>query len=111
ASFEILALLVLVAVVTFWIRRNIIRLKRFINPDLNGFPKSDANYILYFEMVLMTLFLLMNASDLHLQNVPGGFSHFHKAGSFPVSQFIAPLFNGMSNELVMLLSEVFWWLH
>ncbi|TCN58958.1 (Fe-S)-binding protein [Flavobacterium circumlabens] len=111
ASFEILALLVLVAVITFWIRRNIIRLKRFINPDLNGFPKSDANYILYFEMVLMTLFLLMNASDLHLQNVPGGFSHFHKAGSFPVSQFIAPLFNGMSNELVMLLSEIFWWLH
>jgi heterodisulfide reductase subunit C len=111
ASFEILALLVLVAVVAFWIRRNIIRLKRFINPDLNGFPKNDANYILYFEMVLMTLFLLMNASDLHLQNVPGGFLHFHKAGSFPVSQFIAPLFNGMSNELVMLLSEVFWWLH
>ncbi|MEN2402221.1 (Fe-S)-binding protein [Flavobacterium sp. MC2016-06] len=111
ASFEILALLVLVAVITFWIRRNVIRLKRFINPDLNGFPKSDANYILYFEMVLMTLFLLMNASDLHLQNVSGGFSHFYKAGSFPVSQFIALIFNGMSNELVMLLNEVFWWLH
>ncbi|MCV9928874.1 (Fe-S)-binding protein [Flavobacterium sp. LS1R49] len=110
-SFEILALLVLVAVSVFWIRRNIVRLKRFINPDLNGFPKSDANYILYFEVVLMTLFLLMNASDLHLQNVPGGFSHFHKAGSFPVSQFIAPIFNGLSNELVMLLSEIFWWLH
>lgn len=110
-SFEILALLVLIAVSAFWIRRNLIRLKRFINPDLNGFPKSDANYILYFEMVLMTLFLLMNASDLHLQNVPGGFSHFIKAGSFPVSQFIAPLFNGMSNESVMLFSELFWWLH
>ncbi|MDI5897041.1 (Fe-S)-binding protein [Flavobacterium yafengii] len=111
ASFEILALLVLVAVASFWIRRNIIKLKRFANPDLNGAPKNDANYILYFEVVLMTLFLLMNASDLHLQNVPGGFSHFIKAGSFPISQFIEPLFNGMSNELVMLLSEIFWWLH
>lgn len=111
ASFEILAFLVLVAVIIFWIRRNVIRLKRFINPDLNGFPRSDANYILYFETVLMILFLLMNASDLHLQNVPGGFSHFHKAGSFPVSQFIAPVFNGMSNELVGLLFEAFWWLH
>lgn len=110
-SFEVLAGLVLVAVVAFWIRRNIIKLKRFFNPDLKGFPKSDANYILYFEMVLMTLFLLMNASDLHLQNVPGGFSHFIKAGSFPISQFIAPVFNGMSNELVMLLNEGFWWLH
>ncbi|WP_264564519.1 (Fe-S)-binding protein [Flavobacterium sp. N3904] len=110
-SFEILAFLVLIAVFTFWIRRNIIKLKRFISSDLDGSPKNDANYILYFEVVLMTLFLLMNATDLHLQNVPGGFSHFIKAGSFPVSQFIAPVFNGMSNELVMLLNEGFWWLH
>ena len=111
ASFEILALLVLVAVSIFWIRRNAIKLKRFVSSDLKDWPKNDANYILYFEVVLMTLFLLMNASDLHLQNVPGGFSHFIKAGSFPISQFIEPLFNGMSNELVMLLSEIFWWLH
>ena len=110
-AFEILAVLVLLAVFTFWTRRNIIRLKRFISSDLNGYPKNDANYILYFEVVLMSLFLLMNASDLHLQQVPGGFSHFIKAGSFPISQFIEPIFNGMSNELVMLLSEAFWWLH
>ncbi|WP_417940552.1 4Fe-4S dicluster domain-containing protein [Flavobacterium sp. RS13.1] len=109
ASFEILAILVIVAVTVFWIRRNLIRLKRFIHSDLKGFPKNDANYILYFETVLMILFLLMNASDLHLQNVPGGV--FHKAGSFPVSQFIAPIFNGMSNEMVVVLFEVFWWLH
>ena len=111
ASFEILAVLVLVAVTIFWIRRNIIKLKRFISSDLKGWPKSDGNYILYFEVVLMTLFLLMNASDLHLQNIPGGFSHFIKAGSFPISQFIEPIFNGMSNETVMLLTEMFWWLH
>ncbi|NGY37985.1 (Fe-S)-binding protein [Flavobacterium sp. XN-5] len=111
ASFEILAVLVLVAVSVFWIRRNVVKLKRFINKDLTGFPKNDANYILYFEVVLMTLFLLMNATDLHLQNVPGGFSHFIQAGSFPISQFIEPLFNGMSNELVMLIFEASWWLH
>ena len=111
ASFEILAALVLVAVLVFWTRRNVIQLNRFRSSDLNGNPKKDANYILYFEVVLMTLFLLMNASDLHLQNVPGGYSHFIKAGSFPISQFLEPFFNGMSNELVMLLSELFWWLH
>lgn len=111
ASFEILAALVLVAVLVFWTRRNVIQLNRFRSFDLNGNPKKDANYILYFEVVLMTLFLLMNASDLHLQNVPGGYSHFIKAGSFPISQFLEPFFNGMSNELVMLLSELFWWLH
>lgn len=111
ASFEILALLVLLAVFAFWTRRNIIKLKRFANKDLTGFPKTDANYILYFEVVLMSLFLLMNATDLHLQNIPGGYSHFIKAGSFPISQFIEPLFNSYSNELVMLLAEIFWWLH
>jgi heterodisulfide reductase subunit C len=111
ASFEILALLVLVAVTIFWIRRNVVRLKRFMNPEMKGYPKNDANYILYFEVVLMTLFLLMNASDYHLQNVPGGFSHFIKAGSFPVSQFIEPIFNGMPNETVLILTETFWWLH
>jgi heterodisulfide reductase subunit C len=111
ATFEILALLVLVAVTAFWIRRNIIKLKRFASSDLAGSPKKDANYILYFEVVLMFLFLLMNASDMHLQNIPGGFSHFIKAGSFPISQFIAPIFNGMSNETVALLNELFWWLH
>jgi heterodisulfide reductase subunit C len=111
AFFEILAFLVLVAVFAFWSRRNAIKLNRFVSSDLKGWPKSDANYILYFEVILMILFLLMNASDLHLQNVPGGFSHFIKAGSFPISQFIEPIFNGMSNELVMLLSEIFWWLH
>lgn len=111
ATFEILAFLVLVAVTVFWIRRNVIKLKRFMNPEMKGYPKNDANYILYFEVVLMSLFLLMNASDLHLQNVPGGFSHFIKAGSFPISQFIEPLFNGMPNETVLLLTETFWWLH
>jgi heterodisulfide reductase subunit C len=111
ASFEILAALVLIAVFAFWSRRNVIKLKRFVSSDLKGWPKNDGNYILYFEVVLMTLFLLMNASDLHLQNVPGGFSHYIKAGFFPVSQFIEPIFNGMSNELVMVLYEVFWWLH
>src|SRR6476660_3783640 len=64
-SFEILALLVLIAVIVFLIRRNIIKLKRFIHSDLKGWPRSDANYILYFEIALMSLFLLMNASDLH----------------------------------------------
>ena len=110
-SFEILALLVLVAVIAFLVRRNIIKLKRFIHSDLKGWPKSDANYILYFEIVLMTLFLLMNAADYHLQNVPGGFGHYEKAGAFPVSQFIAPVFNGMNNQMVMLLERAFWWIH
>ncbi len=108
-SFEILALLVLVAVFAFWIRRNVIRIKRFISSDLSGSPKKDANVILYFEVVLMSLFLLMNASDFWLQQA--GVAHFTSVGSFPVSQFIAPFFNGISESGVIMLEKTFWWLH
>jgi heterodisulfide reductase subunit C len=108
-SFEVLALLVLVAVLVFWTRRNIIKLKRFISKDLDGSPKKDANIILYFEIVLMSLFLLMNAADFWLQQA--GVSHYIQAGSFPVSHFISPVFNGMSESAVMMLERTFWWLH
>ncbi|AWG26425.1 (Fe-S)-binding protein [Flavobacterium kingsejongi] len=110
-SFEILAFLVLVAVIVFWLRRNIIKIKRLVHGDLKGWPKSDGNIILYFEMVLMTLFLVMNAADFHLQYVPGGYSHYTQAGSFPISQFIAPLFDGMSNHSVEIIDRAAWWLH
>ena len=108
-SFEILAFLVLVAVIVFWIRRNVTKLSRFASSDLDGKPRNDANYILYFEVVLMTLFLVMNAADFHLQNL--GIGHYNKAGSFPISQFIAPIFNGMSEGLVVVVERAAWWLH
>ena len=110
-SFETLAFLVLVAVLVFYSRRNIIKLKRFVHSDLKGWPKSDANYIIYFEIVLMSLFLLMNAADFHLQNIPGGFGHYSQVGSFPISQFIAPIFNGLSESLVMMIERAAWWMH
>ncbi len=107
ASFEILALLVLVSVILFWIRRNVINIRRF--KTLKGWPKNDGNIILYFEVVLMTLFLTMNAADLQLQEL--GAYHYIKAGSYPVSQFISPLFNGMSEGSLVLLERGAWWLH
>jgi flagellar biosynthesis protein FlhB len=88
ASFEILAVLVIVSVIIFWLRRNVIKLKRFVNSDMKAWPKSDANYILYFEIVLMSLFLVMNASDYWLQQME--VHHYDEAGSFPLSQFISP---------------------
>lgn len=110
-SFEILAFLVLVTVVIFWIRRNGIKLKRFNQSEMQGYAKKDGNLILYFEVVLMSLFLLMNAADLHLQHVSGGFGHYNQAGSFPISQFIAPIFNGMDSFTVQIIERTAWWLH
>lgn len=109
ASFEILAALVLVAVILFWTRRNVIKIKRFLSSEMKGWPKKDADYILYFEIVLMSLFLSMNAADLLLQNMDE--PHYIKAGSFPISQFIAPLFSSLSIESLVILERTFWWLH
>ena len=108
-SFEILALLVIVAVVVFWIRRNIIRLRRFIKPEMKGWPKRDADYILYIELILMMLFLTMNGADYNLQQM--GADHYVEAGSFPVSQFFLPLFNGLSIENLIVVERTAWWLH
>ena len=101
-SFEILAVLVLVAVTVFWIRRIVLRIPRFWNKEMKGFPKNDALYILYFEMVLMSLFLIMNATDTHFQEANTG---------NVVSQFLAPLFDGFNPENLHLIERVAWWLH
>lgn len=101
-SFEILAVLVLVAVIVFWIRRMVLRIPRFWNKEMMGFPKNDALNILYFEMVLMTLFLIMNATDTQFQEANSGNI---------ISQFIAPLFDSLSVESLHLVERSAWWLH
>ncbi|NND88187.1 MAG: (Fe-S)-binding protein, partial [Flavobacteriaceae bacterium] len=109
ASFEILAFLVLVGVILFWTRRNVQKLKRFWANEMTGWPKQDANYILYFEMVLMVLFLTMNAADLQLQRI--GAEHYTQAGSFPISGWIVPLFEGLSEATLIIIERTAWWLH
>ncbi len=108
-SFEILAFLVIVAVIIFWVRRNVIKLQRFIKPEMKGWPKNDANLILYIEFVLMFLFLTMNSADFQLQQL--GIEHYTQAGSFPISQFLIPLFEGMSTQSLILIERSAWWLH
>lgn len=107
--FEILAFAVIFAVVAFWIRRNVIKLWRFAHSDLKGWPKNDANYILYFETVLMILFLTMNAADGYLQSI--GAEHYSKAGAFPISGLLSGLFEGMSESTAIILERTAWWLH
>ncbi|WNM18889.1 (Fe-S)-binding protein [Flavobacterium capsici] len=101
-SFEVLAILVLVAVIVFWIRRNVIKLKRFMNSEMKAWPKNDANYILYFEMVLMSLFLIMNATDVHFQDMNSGNI---------ISQHVASWFNGFNESQLHLIERTAWWLH
>ena len=108
-SFEILAFLVLMACVAFFTRRNFLEIKRFVMREMDGWPKLDANLILIFEVVLMSAFLLMQGADLALQGL--GADHYVKAGSFPVSSFLLPLFGGMSIEAIVTIERSCWWFH
>ena len=109
ASFEIFALLVLISVIIFWTRRNVLKIKRFLSSEMKGWPKFDADNILYFEVVLMMLFLSMNATDLILQE--RNFEGYYSAGSFPVSSFMVPIFDSFTTSTVFLLERIFWWSH
>lgn len=108
-SFEILAAGVLIACVVFLARRNILKLKRFISRDLNGWPRSDATIILVTEIILMSLFLAMNAADAVLQS--RGVPHYEVAGSFPVSSIFFPLFDSWSTATLIVVERSCWWLH
>jgi heterodisulfide reductase subunit C len=99
-SFEVLAVLVLLAVIVFWTRRNIVNIKRF--KSLKGWPKNDGNIILYFEVVLMCLFLVMNATDIPFQQMNSG---------NVISGFITPWFEGMSVSTLTIIERSAWWLH
>jgi hypothetical protein len=118
ATFEIFAFLVLATVVIFWTRRNVMNIRRFLARELKGWPKTDANYILYFEVVLMALFLTMNATDLAIQQgvEAGSFTsesalHYVNAGSFPISSWMTPWYSDLSFETLQVIERTCWWLH
>jgi len=94
--FEILALLVIIACIVFLARRNILKIKRFISKDLNGGPRSDANFILIAEIILMSLFLIMNAADHEYQ--------------FIISSRISPLLH-YNAPVLYTIEKTAWWLH
>ena len=107
-AFELLAVLVLTACIVFLCRRNVVHLKRFSGVEMTAWPKSDANYILITEILLMTAFLTMNAADYKLQLLH--FSHYVEAGSFPIGGLIAPLLPDNAGALVI-IERVCWWFH
>ncbi|HEY4147402.1 MAG TPA: (Fe-S)-binding protein [Chitinophagaceae bacterium] len=110
-GFEFLAVGVLTVCVIFLCRRNILKIKRFISHDLDGWPHSDANYILITEIILMCLFLTMNATDTLLQE--RGYGHFasHVSGNFAFSHLLHPLIGSLSSPTLAVIERTCWWLH
>lgn len=108
-TFEVLAFLVLIAITVFFARRNFMTIKRFGMKEMLGWPKTDANIILIVEVLLMGAFLSMNAADQILQ--ARGAEHYVIAGSYPISQYLVPMFDSLSNGTLIILERATWWFH
>jgi heterodisulfide reductase subunit C len=109
--FEVLAFLVLSACVIFLIRRNIVGVRRLNMKELNGWPRNDANYILCFEIILMSLFLVMNASDKALQLRHYGHYGEVQTSNFWISGIITPAFQNFTTATLVGMERGAWWLH
>lgn len=107
--FEILAVLVLLACVVFLIRRNVLKVKRLNQSELEGWPRNDANLILITEVVLMSLFLMMNTADQVLQ--ARGVEHYTLTEPFWISSNFTGLFAGLSDGTLIAIERGGWWLH
>ena len=107
--FEVLAFGVTVVCVIFLVRRNVLYIKRLASNDLTGWPKTDANLILVVEIILMSLFFLMNGADQALQNLKA--AHYAPTGSFIVSSMLVPSLSQLSADTLLLIERLAWWLH
>lgn len=106
---EFLSLGALIATFIFLVRRNLLKVPRFVMPEMKGWPKMDANIILYLENVLVMAIFTMNSTDQALQvmNDP----HYPQTGTFILSSTLVPLWSGMSADSLILMERVGWWLH
>ncbi|NAW52219.1 4Fe-4S dicluster domain-containing protein [Elizabethkingia argentiflava] len=106
AVLEVMAFLVAVSIVIFFIRRNIVHVRRLNMKELLGWPKNDANWILVIEFSLMFAFFIMNASDLVMMSRKG---EVH--GFYPISQMFFSLLGRLEGSTLHILEKGAWWFH
>ena len=109
STFEFFALLVIIGCLVFLLRRNVLKVKRFWNPEMKWWPRLDANLILITEVVLMTSVFFMNASDAILQTL--GVGHYKEVGTFFFSSFFIPLLDNLPDNTLVFIERLCWWLH
>lgn len=112
STLEVFSFLVLLSVIIFFIRRNILKVSRLSMQELKGWAKDDANYILLIECSLMLAFLSMNSADALLQH--RGSPHYPILGAFPVSEItFLPIFKALnlSETTLIFIERIGWWYH
>ncbi len=119
ASGDVFALIILIAIIAFMIRRLFMNIRRFTGIEMKHRSHQDANLALTLILLLMVSLLGMNASYISLVGHgdlgtgghgdlgTGGPGHIIK-GVYPVSQYLAVWF---SSDGVHFWHEFFWWSH
>ena len=114
SSIEVLSLLALIATFIFLARRNLLKIPRFVKPEMEGWPKLDGNIILYLEILLVFAIFTMNGADEALYRLGHSHAAHGEVGSFGFalsSTIIAPLFAGLDYHTLEILERVGWWAH
>ena len=111
---EILSVLAFVGTVAFLARRNLLKIPRLVKSELNGWPKLDANIILFMEIILICFIFMMNGADEVLYS--RGQSHAENLGdgslSLSISSYLGPLIYGeMPTAGLHVIERIGWWGH
>lgn len=104
---DVFALIIAVAIIVFLIRRFFLHVKRFNGIEMSHWSHLDANIALTLILVLMISLLGMNTFYYQHALATGN----EIRGVFPVSQYLASLFSGMSVHQLHVYHEVNWWVH
>lgn len=105
ASGDIFAFIIALSILVFLCRRLCIRIPRFYGPEMKKVSKQDANIALTIIFALMITLLGMNT--FYVLHTNG----HDMVGVYPVSEFFAGLFNGLSTDQIHLGHEINWWGH
>ena len=109
-TIEVLSLLALIATFVFLARRNLLKVPRFVMPEMGGWTKLDGNLILFGELALIAGIFTMNGTDVVLQQLDP--EHYPYTGFLPISGVLGPmLFEGFDINILKGLERAGWWLH
>lgn len=107
---ELLSILALAATLAFLWRRNVKRVRRFMNPEMKGWPSTDANIILLAEIVLIGAIFSMNSADAVLQGIDS--NYYPPTGRFAISGLFGPaLMESWDKNVLVLIERTGWWVH
>jgi heterodisulfide reductase subunit C/nitrate reductase gamma subunit len=113
ASGDIFALIILIAIIAFLVRRIFMHIRRFTGIEMKHISHKDANLALTLILLLMVSLIGMNTfycvGAWGLGDMEMG--RQGEWGVFPVSQVIAGWFGGMPAGVIHIWHEFFWWSH